>query len=210
MDFKDGSLYLVTSEEFSRGRPTSAVAEGAIAGGIDVLQMREKRKTRAELFALGNELLKLCREKGITFLVNDDPVLAKELGADGVHLGQGDLKVCPLNRVRDILGKKGIIGVSTHSVRQFEEANENESDYIAFGPVFETKSKDFFIGTDSISAVMKTAKKPVVFIGGINMANVDDVLARGAINIAVIRAITEAEDITASARGLKMKIEGNN
>lgn len=200
-------LYFVTGEEYSNGRSTLDVAVCAISGGIDILQMREKNKTPEELVSLGRKLSDLCREKRVTFIVNDDPYLAKEVSASGVHLGQEDLEKYPVERARKILGKGKIIGVSTHSVDEFEWANKMECDYIAFGPVFPTKSKDYSIGTRDIKKVLEVAEKPVVFIGGINADNVSSVLDEGASNIAVIRAITQAEDIICGAKSLKSKIK---
>lgn len=192
---KDHSLYLVTSEEYSRGRTSLEVAASALEGGVDILQMREKTKSREELIKLGRELSKLCKRKGTAFIVNDDPFVAGEVEADGVHLGQEDIDKCPLEVARDILGREKIIGVSTHSVDQFENANNSDADYIAFGPIFPTKTKQYHIGPQDISTVMDMALKPVVFIGGINLDNIGEVMARGARNIALIRGITEAVNI---------------
>ncbi|MFC1570299.1 thiamine phosphate synthase [Candidatus Omnitrophota bacterium] len=200
-------LYFVTGEEYSDGRNTLDVAVCAISGGIDVLQMREKDKTAEELKFLGRRLSDLCRKNGVTFIVNDDPYLAKEVAASGVHLGQQDLEKYPIGKARGILGKNRIIGVSTHSVEEFEAANKEECDYIAFGPIFPTKSKDYSIGTSDIKRVLEVSKKPVVFIGGINKDNVSSLLEEGVSNIAVIRAITQAANIIAEARNLKDKIK---
>lgn len=86
--FKDYSLYLVISEEYALGREIISIAKAAIAGGIDILQMREKERSREELFKIGSELAQLCRKSKTTLIVNDDPYLAKEADADGVHIGQ--------------------------------------------------------------------------------------------------------------------------
>lgn len=200
---KDHSLYLVISEECCMGRSPLEVAEHAIAGGVDIVQMREKNKSLQELVTLGNSLSELCKRKGAMFIVNDDPMLAHRVGADGVHLGQEDIGRFPLNRARDILGPEKIVGISTTSRAQFDKANEEDVEYIAFGPIFPTTLKDHYVGTDEIGHVMKLARKPVFFIGGINPANVGGILSRGGRNIAVIRAITESSDIRSGARQLK-------
>jgi thiamine-phosphate pyrophosphorylase len=191
----NGSLYLVLTEEYGRGQEAEAMAAAAVAGGIDLLQMREKRKTRDELLRLGSRLARLCREAGVTFIVNDDPVLARELDADGVHLGQEDLLVHPLPEVRRLLGSEGIIGVSTHSLAQARQAAASDVDYLAFGPVFPTQTKDCALGTAEIREVLRIARQPVFCIGGINRANLDGLLAAGAVNIALISDILQAEDI---------------
>jgi len=204
---KDRSLYLVISEEYGMGRTAVQIAGAAISGGVDILQMREKDKSRQELSDLGLKLSALCRKNGTIFIVNDDPALAREVRADGVHLGQEDIKKFPLKELRKTIGNDKIIGISTHSFEQFEEANSADVDYIAFGPIFRTKTKDYFVGTGDIKTIIEAAKKPVFFIGGIDLSNIDDVLKEGARNIALIRGILEADDITAKTRQFKERLE---
>ncbi|MBD3380058.1 MAG: thiamine phosphate synthase [Candidatus Omnitrophica bacterium] len=206
MNPDNSNLYFVTSEEHSNGRSTLEVALEAIEAGIDILQMREKGKTRDELKALGSQLLRVCREKGVKFIVNDDPFLAAELDADGVHLGQEDAEKYTIEKTREILGGEKMIGLSTHSVEQFGDANKKDIDYIAFGPIFETRTKDYHIGADNVEEVLGTAEKPVIFIGGIDMKNIDILINKGVRNIAVIRAITQAGDIGGKVREFKERI----
>lgn len=202
----DYSLYLVLNEKYGKGRSAVDVARLAIKGGIDILQMREKEKTMDELEKLGREILPLCRKHGVLFIVNDDPHLAHRIDADGVHLGQDDMERFPITAVREIIGTDQIIGVSTHSIEQFQKANQSDVDYIAYGPIFSTKTKNYFIGTDDIAKVMSIARKPVIFIGGITLDNMGEVLDKGARNIAVIRDIMEADDITARTKMLKASL----
>jgi len=196
---KDYSLYLIVDEEYGRGRDALEIAKSAIKGGVDVIQMREKNKPREELVTLGEKLSSLCRRSRVTFIVNDDPMLAKEVDADGVHLGQEDLKLFPLEVSRRILGRRKIIGVSTHSFGQLKDACEKEFDYVVFGPVFRTEVKNKYAGTKDIEKIIKEASKPVVFIGGITLANVDKLLQRGARNISLIRGIAQEDDIIKAA-----------
>jgi thiamine-phosphate pyrophosphorylase len=182
------------------------VARCAISGGIDILQMREKKASKEELAKLGRELASLCNENGVIFIVNDDPILARQVNADGVHLGQEDLQEYPIGLTRAIMGKDKMIGISTHSIDQFKRANESGCDYIAFGPIFSTPTKEYSIGTEDIKKSIRIAKKPVVFIGGIDMDNIDAVLEEGARNIAVIRAIVQAKDVTRAVKELKERI----
>jgi thiamine-phosphate pyrophosphorylase len=208
---KDHSLYLVISTEYALGRDIREIALKAIAGGVDIIQMREKDKPGSETVRLGKEIAALCKEKDVMFIVNDDPLLAAEAGADGVHLGQEDLLECPLERAKKLMGPERIVGVSTHSPAQFKTANDSGADYVSYGPIFPTKAKNYCVGTEEIENILKAAKKPVFFIGGINLNNIDELLSKGARNIAVIRAITEADDITAAAKRLKEKIiKGRN
>lgn len=200
---KDGSLYLVISEGCCRGREASFIARCAVKSGVDIVQMREKDRPRTELLRLGKELARICKDGGATFIVNDDPVLAEELGADGVHLGQEDMVEWPVEKARALLGRDKMIGVSTHSYEQFEKANGMDVDYIAFGPIFKTKTKDYFIGTGDVKKVLCASRKPIFFIGGIDLSNVGLLIGMGVRNIAMIRAITEAEDVEAAARKFK-------
>jgi thiamine-phosphate pyrophosphorylase len=204
---KDNILYLVLSSEYARQRPIYDIAELAIDAGIDMLQMREKDLPEDGLISLGRRLQSLCRKKAIPFIVNDNPYIAQKINADGLHLGQEDIKRYPLARARALLGKEKIIGLSTHSVYEFSLANEQDFDYIAYGPIFPTKTKDYNIGAKDIEAILRISKKPVVFIGGIDISNIDILILQGAKNIAVIRAITEAQDIAGAARLLKDRLK---
>lgn len=207
---KDYNLYLVLSSEYAKGRPILDIARQAVAAGVDILQMREKDISEKDLMILGASLLSLCREFNIPFIVNDDPYLAKRLNADGVHLGQEDIKRYPLLSARNIIGPGKTIGISTHSIEEFKQANSEEFDYIAFGPIFPTRTKDYYIGTADINEALDIANKQVVFIGGINLENVDSLLNKGAKNIAAIRAITESDNITVTVESLKHKINNRD
>ena len=194
------------SEEYGNGRTAVEIAARAIFGGADIVQMREKNKSVQELLDLGEDILALCRKSGAAFIVNDDPTLAEKIGADGVHLGQEDARQFPVERARGIIGPDKIIGLSTHSLDQLRKANEEDVDYVAFGPIFPTKTKAYHIGVGDIKEVMGIAKKPVFFIGGINLINIKEVLTRGAHNIALIRGVTEANDIEIRTRQFKEKL----
>jgi len=204
--FKDYSLYLVLSGEYCPQKDLLEIAGEAIAGGVDCIQMREKTMPHEELISLGFALKECCRRHGVLFIVNDDPVLAHEIGADGVHVGQEDMVHFSIPATRRIIGKDKIIGVSTHSLEQFKLANDLDVDYIAFGPLFSTQTKNYAIGTKDLPEVLRSAQKPVVCIGGINEQNISEVLGLGARNIAVIRRIMQAEDTTAAAKTLKHMI----
>jgi thiamine-phosphate pyrophosphorylase len=193
----------VITEEYCAGRSALDIAGRAISGGVDIIQMREKHMPRRELIALGKRLAKLCKDKGVTFIVNDDPMLAKEVDSDGVHLGQDDIGRFSITTARDIVGPGRIIGVSTDSIVQFEKTNSEDADYIAVGPIFSTTVKSYCIGTGCIKAVLASARRPVFFIGGINFSTLPAAFAEGAKNIALIKGITEADDIESAARRFK-------
>ncbi|MCK5133496.1 MAG: thiamine phosphate synthase [Candidatus Sabulitectum sp.] len=200
---REHSLYLVTSREYYPGKTTLEVVESAISGGVDILQMREKGMERTELLELGTELSDICRKAGVVFIVNDDPFLASEVGADGVHLGQEDIKKYQHGEVRNILGHNKIIGVSTHSPEEFSRANTGDADYIAYGPVFPTKTKNYHVGTGKVKELLRVADKPVVLIGGIHTGNMETLLEQGAKNLAMIRSIVQAEDIASQVKAIK-------
>jgi len=202
----NGSLYLVISEEYGNGRTSLEIAREAIAGGVDIIQLREKRKSMQELIKLGTGIQELCRSSDVTFIVNDDPMLAKRIGADGVHLGQEDIERFSIGRVRDIIGPDRLIGISTHSVDQFTKLYGEDVNYLAFGPIFPTKTKNYNIGIGNVRKVAGLSHKPVFFIGGINMSNIDSLMAEGAANIALIRGIIGADDISAATKEFKGRI----
>lgn len=209
MKFPEGkNLYLVLTAKYRPDKTICEIAENAISGGVNIMQMREKKMPHKKVIETGKALSKACKKNNIPFIVNDNPYLAKKTDADGVHLGQNDIKKFPTEKVRKILGKNKIIGVSTHSVSQFKKANEMDTDYIAFGPIFPTQTKNYHIGIGNVETVLKIAAKPVVFIGGINLENIDILLDKGAENIAVISAIMQAEDIKKTTQRLKQKLTG--
>lgn len=199
----DYSLYLVISEEFCSGKDLISIAEEAIAGGVDIIQMREKHKPRNDLIDIGKRFAKLCKDKDVLFIVNDDPLLAKRVGADGVHLGQDDLNTFSLEMARDTIGPDRIIGITTNSIEEFEKANTADADYVAYGPIFQTEAKNYCIGTGGIKTVLSVSRRPVFFIGGINFTTLPKILNEGVKNIALIRAITQSDDIEGATRKFK-------
>ena len=207
---KSGSLYLVVSEEYGNGRSAIEIVEAAIAGGVDILQLREKKKSGQELIELGTKIAKLCRDSGVIFIVNDDPMLAKRVDADGVHLGQEDMGRFSVEMARDAIGPDRIIGVSTHSLEEFKKSSADDVDYLAFGPIFQTKTKTYCIGTKEIKEIVEFSARPVFFIGGIDLSNIDNVLDEGTCNIALIRGITEAANISVRTKEFKEKLNKHN
>jgi len=202
MKIKNHSLYLILTEEFCNGKNLLTIAKEAIDAGIDILQMREKHKSKEELIELGKKMSALCKKKGVIFIVNDRADVAWEVGADGVHLGQEDMQKHPISDVRKVIGRK-MIGLSTHSILQVKEANDMDIDYIAYGPIFATKTKDYHLGTAGIEDAVNTAKKPLIFIGGIDEVNAKEIVSKGGKNIAAIRAIAQSKDIGAAISRFK-------
>ena len=146
------------------------------------------------------------RLSSAAFIVNDHPDIAMAVEADGVHLGQDDL---PVEEARKLMGGSRIIGVSTHSVEQARAAQSAGADYIGFGPIFTTKTKDAGArqGIEGLRQVRKAVTLPVIAIGGINGGNLDEVLRAGADGVAVISAILAAPDLHKAARGMVDRIQ---
>ena len=203
---KENSLYLLITEEYCRGRSALEIAKAAISGGVDIIQLREKNILRSDIAEIARPLADLCKKNNVIFIINDDPVLAKEIDADGVHLGQKDLKLFTVDEARNLLGPDKIIGLSAGSAEEVRKADLSNIDYIGFGPVFCTAIKEQCVGTQDVGKALKITKKPIFFIGGINIDNIDELLTKGAKNIAVIRAISEADDVIAATAQLKANL----
>ncbi len=170
-------------------------------GGVDIIQFRAKRASFEEAVDIGRKIKDLLKEKDVLFIVNDNIKLALELDADGIHLGQDDL---PIETARTLLGRKKIIGLSTHSVTQMREAVKKDIDYISIGPVFSTPTKSDYkaVGLDIIKTAKKELKLPFVAIGGIDESNIKDVLLAGAKRIAVARAVLSSKDPFTATKNL--------
>jgi thiamine-phosphate pyrophosphorylase len=202
--------YLVTQSNQSRGRPTAAVVRAAIAGGIDVVQLREKHASVRERLAVGEELRRLTREAGVTFVVNDRVDLAVAVDADGVHLGDDDL---PVGVARDQLGADALVGRSVSTVDGAERAERDGADYLGVGAIYRTGSKETDpeqteIGLERVEAVCDAVSIPVVGIGGVTHERAGDVVGAGADGVAVVSEITAADDPEAATRRLVEAVAG--
>ena len=196
-------LYVITDEAIAGGLPHAEIARRAIAGGADVIQLREKECGCPELNRIGRTLCEITRKTGTLFIVNDRLDVALACGADGVHLGQDDIRV---GVARQIAPPGFIIGVSVGTVAEAVMAEQAGADYLALSPVFSTASKNN-AGTGRGLGVLREIRRnvsvPVIAIGGINRDNVRDVIAAGADGVAVISVVVGSPDITAAARELK-------
>ena len=197
-------LYVLVTESVCK-RPWLEVAEKAIRGGADCLQLREKHLDGGELLARARAFVTLCRENGVISIINDRPDVALLAGADGVHVGQGDL---PPRDVRKLIGTKKFLGVSTHDLGQAKRAVLDGADYVGVGPFFRsaTKTRDFVAGAECARQVLEHVPLPAVAIAGITEQNVDEVLATGMKAVAVTAAVCAAEDPRRAAERLKQKL----
>ena len=201
----DVHLYCFSPGGFAKGRDPREVVQAQIRGGADVIQLREKNASKRQKLEMGRMIRLVTHEMGALFIVNDDLDLAMILDADGLHLGQDDL---PISAARPYLKDK-IIGVSTHSLDQAQKAIEDGADYIGIGPVFATltkKNPDPVVGPDLAGKVISLSPIPVVAIGGITLANVDQVVQAGGRCAAVVTDILNADDIKDRARRIKRQL----
>ncbi|OYT72189.1 MAG: thiamine phosphate synthase [Chloracidobacterium sp. CP2_5A] len=185
-------VYPITSPAV--GRPLLSLVEELMAGGATLIQIRDKQSDAKALYDAVCAVLKLTRPRGARVIVNDRADVAKAAGADGVHLGQDDLDPVA---ARAVLGPAAIIGYSTHNVEQAAAADRLPTDYLAIGPVFETRTKDNpdpVIGLEGVRAARAVTTKPLVAIGGIDERQIADVRAAGADAVALISALYIAPD----------------
>jgi thiamine-phosphate pyrophosphorylase len=180
--------------------------EPALRGGVDLVQLRDKQADDDEVVRTGRELRELCAAHGALFIVNDRPDLAVACGADGVHVGQDDM---PVDEARAIVGGDRIVGTSTHSPDQVDEADAADVDYYAVGPVFETPTKEGrpATGWDLIAYAAGRATKPWFAIGGMDAETARAAAAAGAQRVVVVRAIRDAGDPEAAARAVRAALD---
>lgn len=168
--------------------------EAAVAAGVRMVQLRMKDAPRGEVLAKAKALVAITRGTATNLIVNDDPAVAEESGADGVHVGQTDMPVAEVRRLHPSLR---IVGLSTHSPEQALAAVARNPDYIGVGPVFATPTKkipDPVLGVDTAGRMIASVPFPAVAIGGINAENLADVVRAGARNWSVVRAVCASPD----------------
>ncbi len=182
-----------------------ALLEGALAGGASVVQLRLKHTPDGAALDLARWAAERAHAAGALLIGNDRCDLADLAGADGVHQGEDDL---PPERIPEDLRARLLVGLSTHTLDQVRASRERPADYIAFGPIFGTKSKESGYaarGVEMLAEAVKCAGRPVIAIGGIGAANITDVAAAGAAAAAVISAVADADDPAAATRALQAR-----
>lgn len=195
----DKNLYLVTnSDSFDSDDAFLDAVASALEGGVDVLQLREKKMSANRILELGKKIKQLCLQYDTTFIINDRIDIAALLEADGVHLGQDDLDV---KSAREILGANAIVGISTHAPEQALKAVEDGADYIGVGPVFATPTKEgrIPVGLEYVKWVSENITLPAFAIGGIDLENCNQVFDAGIKKLGVVRAIINAPSPQKSA-----------
>lgn len=199
-------LYAVTDRYWLKeGESLTEKVREALDGGVSFVQLREKGLDRDKIIEEAEEIRKVCAEFDVPFVIDDDVMLAKELDLDGVHVGQKDMEA---GKVREILGKDKIVGVSCQTVAEAVLAEKEGADYIGVGAVFNTSSKDDAddVSHDTLEAITKAVSIPVIAIGGINKENVKELKDRGIAGVAVISAIFGQNDIWMATMDLKREV----
>ncbi len=192
-------LYTILDPSQSGKRPSLAILNELLKGGSSVIQLRVKERPAREFLQLAVEMRRQTSQAGCLFMVNDRIDIALACGADGVHLGQEDL---PLAAARKIMGNK-LIGISTHTLEQAKEAERGGADYIGFGPIFGSVTKETGYsprGLTMLQEIRSAVRLPIVAIGGITEANVTKVWQAGADAAAMISDLIAAKDIEKKVR----------
>jgi thiamine-phosphate pyrophosphorylase len=192
-------LYAIVDTAQTGGRPLVSVIDAMLAGGVSVLQLRVKDRPADEFLRLALTARERTTRAGCLFIVNDRVDIALAARADGVHLGQDDL---PLEAARPLVGEM-LIGISTHSLEQAEAAERGGADYIGFGPMFPTRTKETGYGSRGVAMLESVRRRvgiPIVAIGGITADNVARTWNSGADAAAMISYLTQSDDVTARVK----------
>jgi thiamine-phosphate pyrophosphorylase len=205
--FPETDIYCITASQFSRGRSNLEVVRQMLDAGIKIIQYREKDFSMLQKYRECLDLRKLTAQYGVCFIVNDDVHLALAVGADGVHVGQDDL---PANKVRELVDEKILIGLSSHSPQQADEAiKEGIADYIGVGPLYQTFTKKDVqspVGLGYLDYVVNSHRWPIVAIGGIKENNVAQVIEHGATCVCLVTEIVGSENIEAKIQSVRKQI----
>lgn len=201
----DLSVYFVADPSCCAGRPVEGVVLAALKGGVTVLQLRNKRSPRDDVFEQAVRLGALADDFGVPLLINDYPDIALESKARGVHIGQGDMSPA---QARALLGAGAVIGLTAFRAEHFAAIERGVVDYAGTGPVYPTQTDKGkpVLGPEGFSMMIADAPVPVVGIGGISAENAGAVIRAGARGVAVMRAISEAPDPEEAARALAAEV----
>lgn len=197
-----GKLHILTDIVLQNRFSHMELAKLAIRGGADTIQFRQKSGPTREMIQVAGDVKQVCAERGVTFIVNDRVDVAIASGADGVHLGQDDF---PIPLARELLGKGCIIGGSAATMEEARKCLSEGADYVGFGPVYPTTSKDDagpVSGISILKGVVESIPLPIIAIGGVSAENAAEVMEAGAHGIAVISAVCCQQDPEQATRAL--------
>ena len=202
-------LYLVTDRPLSLGRPLEEIVEGAVEGGVTIVQLREKEAPTGEFVALAKRLKAVLAPLGIPLIINDRVDVALASDADGVHIGQSDM---PYEDARRLLGPGKIIGLSVENLEDLERANALDVDYVGISPVYGTPTKSDTaepFGLEGLRRAVAMSVHPTVAIGGMNSSTIAEVMQAGTNGVAVVSAICSAPSPRKAAEELKEIVTQN-
>ncbi|UCG50674.1 MAG: thiamine phosphate synthase [Candidatus Latescibacterota bacterium] len=209
MKMRIGRLHVLTDTSIQNRFTHVEIARFAIQGGADTIQLREKNKDTGELFEIAREVGRVCREANVPLIINDRADIALATGAAGVHLGRDDL---PIAAAREILGPAKIIGGSASTLEEALEAERDGADYVGFGHIYPTSTKSKKgapRGIETLRAVTRALKIPVIAIGGIDRKNILPVVDAGSWGVAVIAAVCGQTDPRRATGELKIAIDSS-
>jgi thiamine-phosphate pyrophosphorylase len=197
-------LYMVCGAD-PDGSELPTLLRGASAGGVQIVQLREKHLPDEELASVAIATRILCEQLGTLLIVNDRPWVAREAEADGVHVGQDDI---PVSELRELVGPDMLIGLSTHTPEQIDAVDASVVDYIGVGPIHETPTKPGrpAVGVELIRYAAAHARVPFFAIGGLHAGNLAAALDAGATRVCVLRAIADAAEPEREARALRVRL----
>lgn len=202
----DYSLYLVTDRPLCLGRDLIQVVKEAVAGGVTLVQLREKNASTRELLEIAVEIRKILQGTSVPLIINDRIDIALALNAEGVHLGNIDM---PYKKAREILGPDKIIGLSAESMKDAMAASRLGADYLGVSPIFTTPTKpelETGLGLEGLRKIRSVTELPLVAIGGMNVSNCRAAVESGADGIAVVSAICSVPDPGLAARALLSEV----
>lgn len=203
--FEQVDIYPVTCERLSNGRSNIEVLRGIIEGGARAIQLREKELCERDFYKLALAFREMTSRAGVLLIINDRVDIAMAVEADGVHLGQDDFPVPAARKLAPEL----LIGASTHDLEEALRAQEEGADYVNIGPIFLTGTKEgvkHYLGPEAIPSISSRLRIPFTVMGGIKESNIGRVLSAGARRVAVVTAITQADDIARAVRSLRSLI----
>lgn len=196
---KDSYLYGIVDLGYVKPEEVPTMTRALVEGGVDLLQLRAKKFTAAEVERLARLMHPITRDGGVPLIINDHPEVAAAVESEGVHVGQDDQSV---EATRRIVGAGCFVGKSTHSVAQARAAMAEGADYIGFGPLYATGTKPDYvpIGLQDIAEVHEFATCPVFCIGGVNPERLPEILGAGAKRVVIVSAWLQAEDVRGAVR----------
>ena len=198
-------LYGITERSYLEGITLEEAVEQALAGGVTMLQLREKQLRGDDLRKAALRIQAICRRYQVPFILDDDVTLARELDCDGVHVGQNDM---PAAEARHILGPGKILGVTAKTVEQAKKAEADGADYLGSGAIFvtSTKADALPMSPETLRTIVQSVKIPVAAIGGIHYENLDALRGTGIAGVAVAGGIFNEPDIRGAAQRLREKV----